>query len=133
MLNKHGLFPLKLYQYRSYVLALKNAQNLNGMYVDEADTGLSFRQFGDLLLLGGGGHRTGKTGGCWQELEEFAYRYYKDVEIVGRWATQDCMTLDGVPYIGQYGNIVLHDKDITSKHKKPKAFMPKQQPRHERF
>lgn len=102
MLNKHGLFPLKLYQYRSYVLALKNAQNLNGMYVDEADTGLSFRQFGDLLLLGGGGHRTGKTGGCWQELEEFAYRYYKNVEIVGRWATQDCMTLDGVPYIGQY-------------------------------
>ena len=100
--NKHGLYPLKMYQHRSYVLALKNAQNVKGMYVDESDTGLSFRSCGDLLLLGGGGHRTGKSGGCWQELEEFAKKYYKNAEIVGKWATQDCMTLDGVPYIGQY-------------------------------
>ncbi|MBO7195699.1 MAG: FAD-dependent oxidoreductase [Clostridia bacterium] len=102
MINKHGLYPLKLYQHRSYVLALKNAQNVDGMYVDECDRGLSFRNCGDLLLLGGGGHRTGKTGGCWQELEEFAIKHYKKAEIVGKWATQDCMSLDDVPYIGQY-------------------------------
>ena len=102
MLNKHGLYPLKLYQHRSYVIALKGAQNLNGMYVDESDTGLSFRSYGDLLLLGGGGHRTGKKGGCWQELEAFAKKHYKNAEIVGKWATQDCMTLDDIPYIGQY-------------------------------
>ena len=102
MLNKHGLYPLKLYQHRSYVIALKGAQNVVGMYVDESDTGLSFRNYGELLLLGGGGHRTGKQGGCWQELEDFAYKHYKNVEIVGRWATQDCVTLDRVPYIGQY-------------------------------
>lgn len=103
ILNKHGLYPLKLYQHRSYVIALKGAQNVRGMYVDESDTGLSLRSFGDLLLLGGGGHRTGKQGGCWQELEEFAKKHYKNAEIVGKWATQDCMTLDSVPYIGQYG------------------------------
>ncbi len=102
MLNKHGGYFLKLYQHRSYVLALRGAQNVDGMYVDESNTGLSFRSYGDLLLLGGGGHRTGKQGGCWQELEDFAKKYYKNAEIVGRWATQDCMTLDGVPYIGQY-------------------------------
>ena len=102
MLNKHGLYFLKLYQHRSYVIALKGAQNVNGMYVDESDTGLSFRNYGDLLLLGGGGHRTGKRGGCWQELEVFAKKHYKNAEIVGKWATQDCMTLDDVPYIGQY-------------------------------
>ncbi len=102
MLNKHGLYPIKLYQHRSYVMALKNAGAISGMYVDEADTGLSFRSYGDLLLLGGGGHRTGKQGGCWQELEAFAKKYYPKAEIAGRWATQDCMTLDGVPYIGQY-------------------------------
>ena len=102
MLNKHGLYPLKLYQHRSYVIALKGAQKVDGMYVDESDTGLSFRNFGDLLLLGGGGHRTGKQGGGWQELEDFAREYYKNAEIVGKWATQDCMTLDGIPYIGQY-------------------------------
>jgi len=102
MLNKHGLYSLKLYQHRSYVIALKGAQNVNGMYVDESDTGLSFRSYGDLLLLGSGGHRTGKKGGCWQELENFARKNYKNAEIVGKWATQDCMTLDDIPYIGQY-------------------------------
>ena len=102
MLNKHGLYSLKLYQHRSYVIALKGAQNVSGMYVDESNTGLSFRSNGDLLLLGGGGHRTGKKGGCWQELEGFARKHYKNAEIVGKWATQDCMTLDDIPYIGQY-------------------------------
>ncbi|MBQ9743984.1 MAG: FAD-dependent oxidoreductase [Clostridia bacterium] len=102
IINKHGLYPLKLYQHRSYVLALRGARNIKGMYVDESDRGLSLRGYGDLLLLGGGGHRTGKQGGCWQELEKFASEHFKNAEIVGKWATQDCMTLDSVPYIGQY-------------------------------
>lgn len=102
ILNKHGSYFLKLYQHRSYVLALKGAQHLDGMYVDENKKGLSFRTYGDLLLLGGGSHRTGKKGGNWRELEEFARKYYPSARIVGKWATQDCMSLDGVPYIGQY-------------------------------
>ncbi len=101
-LNKHGGYYLKLYQHRSYVLALRGAGPLHGTYVDETDTGLSFRCYKEYLLLGGGGHRTGKHGGCWQELEKFAQKYYPGASVAGRWATQDCMTLDGVPYIGQY-------------------------------
>lgn len=100
--NKHGAYFLKLFQHRSYVLALENAPLLEGMWVDESNTGLSFRTYGDLLLLGGGGHRTGKQGGCWQELEEFAKQYYPGAKIVAKWATQDCMTLDDIPYIGTY-------------------------------
>jgi len=100
--NKHGLYFLKMYQHRSYVLALENAADVNGMYVDEADTGLSFRNHGKLLLLGGGGHRTGKSGGYWQELKAFTQKHYPDARIVASWATQDCMTLDGIPYIGRY-------------------------------
>ena len=61
-LNKRGSYFLKLYQHRSYVLALKDAPKLDGMYVDEADKGLSFRSYKDLLLLGGGGHRTDHPG-----------------------------------------------------------------------
>lgn len=102
IINKHGLYPIKLYQHRSYVVALKNAPKLDGMYVDESDTGLSFRNYGDLLLLGGGSHRTGKPGGCWQELVSFANKYYKNADVVGKWAAQDCMTLDSLPYIGKY-------------------------------
>ncbi|MBQ8287666.1 MAG: FAD-dependent oxidoreductase [Clostridia bacterium] len=101
-LNKHGSYFVKLYQHRSYVIALQNVPNVDGMYVDESDTGLSFRSYGDLLLLGGGSHRTGKKGGNWQELADFARRHYPNAKEVARWATQDCMSLDGMPYIGQY-------------------------------
>jgi len=101
-LNKHGSFFLKMYQYRSYVLALSCTEKPEGMYVDEADSGLSFRTHQNLLLLGGGGHRTGKQGGNYGELRQFASKYYPEAKEVSHWATQDCMTLDGIPYIGQY-------------------------------
>lgn len=102
LLNKHGGYYLKLYQHRSYVLALEHAPDVRGMYLDENKKGLSFRNYDGLLLLGGGGHRTGKPGGGWRELEAFVRSRYPDARVVTRWAAQDCMTLDGVPYIGRY-------------------------------
>ena len=42
------------------------------MYIDEAKQGLSFRNYKDFLLIGGGSHRSGKKGGNWQELRTFA-------------------------------------------------------------
>ena len=96
LLNKHCSYFLRLYQNRSYVLALQNAPDVGGMYLDEDEKGLSFQNYGDLLLLGGGSHRTGKRGGGWQELERFAGRRYPDAQETVRWATQDCMILDGV-------------------------------------
>ena len=102
IINKHGSFFLKMYQQRSYVLALENGPQMNGMYLDAVENGLSFRNYGDRLLVGGGGHRTGKKGGGWTELEAFTRRGIPGAREVCRWATQDCMTLDGVPYIGQY-------------------------------
>lgn len=107
-LNKHGSYFLKLYQHRSYVIALEGAQHVDGMYVDESQTGLSFRSYGDLLLLGGGSHRTGKKGGDWQELRVFAGIHYPQVRELACWATQDCMSLDSVPYIGQYSRSTPH-------------------------
>ena len=100
-LNKHGSYFLKLYQQRSYVLALENTPIPEGMYLDAEENGLSLRSWGDVLLLGGGGHRTGKNGG-WKVLEAFAQSHYPDADIRCRWAAQDCMSLDGLPYIGQY-------------------------------
>jgi len=72
------------------------------MYVDECLQGLSFRNYGDILLLGGGSHRTGKKGGGFGELRDFAKRHLGPVKIIAEWATQDCMTLDNIAYIGRY-------------------------------
>jgi len=43
MLNKHGSYFLKLFQHRSYCMALENISPIEGMYVDESQKGLSFR------------------------------------------------------------------------------------------
>ncbi len=100
--NKHGSYFVKLHQHRSYVLALKNAQNLDGMYVDASQKGFSFRNYEDFLLLGGGSHRTGKSGGNWNQLKQAADHWYPQAREIARWATQDCMSLDNMPYIGKY-------------------------------
>lgn len=101
-INKHGSYFLKLYQHRSYVLALDNAPNVHGMYVDDNNKGMSFRNYKNFLLLGGGGHRTGKKGGNWTELRKFAEINYPNSNEIFYWATQDCMSLDNIPYIGEY-------------------------------
>lgn len=101
-INKHGGYFIKIYQHRSCVIALRNAPDVNGIYVDESQTGMSFRNYENLLFLGGGAHRTGKKGGNWEELQTFAKNHYPDAIEKYRWATQDCMTLDGIPYIGPY-------------------------------
>ncbi len=101
-LDRHGGFFLKQYQDRSYVLALEGAPALNGMYVDGAAGGLSFRRAGSLLLLGGRGGRTGKKHGGWSALARDARELYPEAKEAARWAAQDCMTLDGLPYIGRY-------------------------------
>lgn len=103
-INKHGLYFVKMYQHRSYVISLRGAERVMGMYVDDDKCGLSFRESGDALLLGGGSHRTGESGGGWQELIDFAKEAYPRVEITARWAAQDCITLDGMAYIGRYSS-----------------------------
>ena len=103
IINKHGGYFLKLFQDRSYVLALENAPDPAGMFIGAEGCGPSIRSSGDLLLFGGGAHPTGKKGGGYAELEALARSCYPGARIKYRWAAQDCMSLDGIPYIGRYG------------------------------
>lgn len=105
-INAPGYYFLRMHQERSYVLALKNAGKLDGMYIDEADNGFSFRNYKDKLLLGGPGHRTGdnKYGGYYDILRSAAMDFYPNSTEVCHWSAQDCVTIDKVPYIGQYSS-----------------------------
>lgn len=109
-INTPGYYFLRLYQSRSYVLALENAQQMQGMYVDEETDGLSFRNHQNLLLLGGFDHRTGESDKSpgFKGLRETAKRLYPNAKEVAAWATQDCMPLDDVPYIGRYSKKFEH-------------------------
>lgn len=101
-INKHGSYFLKLYQHRSYTLALKGAEKLRDMYVDDDKKGMSFSSFGEFFLLGGGGHRTGKTGGSYNELRAFKSQYFTEAQEAFAFAAQDTISLDSIPYIGNY-------------------------------
>lgn len=102
MVNIPGGYFAKMYQHRSYVMAVKDAQQLDGMYIDENKKGFSFRNYGDYLLIGGGSHKTGTKNGGYPVVENFIKEKYPGKSIDYAWATQDCMTLDGIPYIGQH-------------------------------
>lgn len=102
MVNIPGGYFIKMYQHRSYALAVLNGQKLDGMYMDENHEGFSFRNYKDYLLIGGGGHKTGTKGGGYLELQKFAWSQYPGRNIPYMWSAQDCMSLDGIPYIGYH-------------------------------
>jgi len=103
-INMPGYYFARMYQSRSYVLALKNAEKFSGYYLGIDRDGYSLRNEGDVLLFGGGGHRTGRSadGGGYGQLSHKAKTLWPDSEETGRWSAQDCMTLDKIPYIGAY-------------------------------
>jgi len=112
--NSLGLFFLRIYQDKSYILAAKTKEKpFEGMYININDPIYSMRyQFSqqeNLLILAGGNHRLGEKDNeeeSYEELEKFLNNNFKDAEIVSKWSTQDCMTYDKIPYIGLYSNSV---------------------------
>lgn len=108
--NFPGMYFMRMHQSRSYVLALKNAGNLNGMYLDCGQNGLSFRSYNEYLLLGGMGHRTGKfpENSPYDELRKIKEKFYPESEEFAFWSAQDCMPHDGMPFIGRYSRKQNH-------------------------
>lgn len=101
--NFPGAYFLRLNQERSYVLSSKCNKVLNGMYID-AEGGLSVRYYKDNVLIGGEAHRTGKAYdyNSFKLLENKAKRYFNDFKAENCWSAQDCISLDGIPYIGRF-------------------------------
>ena len=106
-INRRGLYFVKMFQERSYVTALDGGK-VDGMYVDGGGSGLSLRNYGDYLLIGSGSSRTGKKTLAWGEGESIAKQYYQSAKTVHKWANQDCITLDGMPYVGNYSKNTPH-------------------------
>lgn len=102
--NVPGFYFLRQHQERSYVLALSGCEKIKGMYYGVDKNGLSFRQAGEYLLLGGSSVRTGENtcGGAYDALLRAANQYYPKASKEIRWAAQDCMPHDEIPFIGRY-------------------------------
>ena len=111
-INFPGVYFAKMYQSSSYVIGIDTKSELfDGMYINIQSPIYSFRtaKEGDkkILLLGGGDHKTGENI-CYKDsyglLEEKAKQWYPNCEIKYRWSTRDCITLDKIPYIGEFSN-----------------------------
>ena len=102
--NVPGWYFMRMHQERSYVLALEGSWLPEGMYLGVDAQGLSFRAAEGKLLLGGENHRTGENsrGGRYDALRARARALFPDCQEVAHWSAQDCITMDGVPYIGRY-------------------------------
>lgn len=103
-LNVPGFFFARQHQERSYVLALEGAGSLENCYLGIDGNPLSLRSFDRYLLLGGGGHRTGENpnGGRYELLRRTARRYWPDCRVAAAWSAQDCVPMDGIPFIGPF-------------------------------
>lgn len=109
-INFPGFYFVKMYQSTSYLIAVDTKKTLfNGMYINPSSPTFSYRtvryQGKELLLIGGGDHKTGQPS-CYQDtygiLEQEAKKFYPNCEVLYRWNTRDCISLDKIPYIGQY-------------------------------
>jgi len=108
--NKPGLYFARIYPERSYVIAIKAREKYpGGMYITAEEPGRSLRsqmsENGELILVGGEHHKTGQgvdTVRHYQALMDFADETFTVEDIPYRWSTQDCMTLDGLPYVGHF-------------------------------
>ena len=108
--NKHGMYFARIYSERSYALAIKAKEKYpGGMYITAEDPGRSLRlinsEHGDLIMVGGEHHKTGQgedTAKHYEALVDFANEIFTVENIPYRWSTQDCMTLDNIPYVGHF-------------------------------
>jgi glycine/D-amino acid oxidase-like deaminating enzyme len=98
-----GLYFARCHPERSYVVAGRVKQPPAGMYLSTESPAHSIRAHGDWLLVGGQSHKTGQADAAqrYERLSAWARaRFGLEPEL--RWATQDQMPVDGVPYVGRH-------------------------------
>ena len=109
-----GFYFMKMYQETSYLIAVETKEPLfEGMYICTEEPTISLRTAKNgekrLLLVGGMKHKTGEKidlKDSYKKLEEIAKSLYPDSKVLYRWNTEDCISLDKIPYIGEFSNLM---------------------------
>lgn len=114
IINTPGYYFLKMYQSSSYVVAVETQKTLfQGMYINSEKPTFSFRTAGDeqsnLLLVAGMDHKTGEKkdlSNNYNELLKMAKQIDPACKLKYQWCTQDCISLDKIPYIGRFSSLM---------------------------
>lgn len=110
--NMEGFYFARIYPERAYVLGIRiNGKYPGGMYISAEEPGRSLRSQrydnGELVFVTGEHHKTGQGPEMmehYQNLMNFAVNTFSVESIPYRWSTQDCMTLDDIPYTGNFAS-----------------------------
>ena len=113
IINIPGFYFFKMYQSTSYAVAMQTKEKLfEGMYISSEEPTISLRtaKYGDeyLLIVVGFDHKTGAQidlSNSYKYLEEIAKSLYPNGNIKYHWNTEDCITLDKIPYIGKFSSM----------------------------
>ena len=113
IVNFPGFYFIKMYQSTSYIIAIEtNSKIPEGMYITAKEPVYSFRSAKyngkNIVLIGGSEHKTGEAiadNSHYTELEKKAKELYPDCKVLFRWNTRDCISLDKIPYIGEFSNL----------------------------
>lgn len=102
-----GLYFARSHPERSYVVAARlRGEVPQGMYLSDESPSHSLRALptadGELLMVGGESHKTGQsdTGERYATLERWTRERFDVASIEHRWATQDHMPVDKLPFVG---------------------------------
>ena len=101
-----------MYQSTSYAIAVDTHSALfDGMYINPTQPIYSFRtakfENKDLLIIAGCDHKTGfapNDADTYGSLENISKKHYPNSEVLYKWNTRDCISLDKIPYIGSYSS-----------------------------
>jgi glycine/D-amino acid oxidase-like deaminating enzyme/nitrite reductase/ring-hydroxylating ferredoxin subunit len=103
-----GLFFARTHPERSYVLLARLRGAVpQGMYLSDESPAHSLRSVptpdGELLMVGGESHKAGQGDAAarYAALEQWARDRFDVLSIEHRWATQDNMPADGLPFAGR--------------------------------
>lgn len=61
--------------------------------------------------MGGADHKTGSKidlSNAYNILEDKVRKYYPDCKVLYKWNTEDCITLDKIPYIGEFSHFMTN-------------------------
>ena len=110
IINFPGYYFLKMYQVMSYIIAIKpNGPIYGGMYINIEEPTISIRNQDDLVLIGGNSHKTGAKidlKKAYDGLENIASKIYPKYELKYKWCTEDSVSLDKIPYIGEFSKLM---------------------------
>ena len=112
IINAPGFYFLKMYQERSYIIGVEtNFTLFDGMYINSEQPTLSFRTAKyngkELLLVGGSNHKVAdnkNVENSYDFLEKSVKKIYPDANVLYRWSAQDCISLDKIPYVGEFSS-----------------------------